>query len=94
MDDTRELVLKSTDACGDDRVGIESANCLDIIKESCWNCVVVEWLIGVSVSTVKIDAFLVLWPIILILADWDMFQQDSDIPFLLWILLVPVVQVM
>jgi hypothetical protein len=67
MDNTCEFVLECVDALRDDLVGIESANCLYIVEEAGWYCVVVEGFIGIRGASIEVDTLLVLGPILYML---------------------------
>jgi hypothetical protein len=71
VDDACELALESVDALRDNLVGIETANCFDIVEEASWDRFVVEGFVGVGGATVEIDALLVLGPRISVLVMYN-----------------------
>jgi hypothetical protein len=62
VDNACELVLECVDASRDDLVGIETADCFDVVEEAGGHCVVVERFVGVGGATVEVDAIFVLGP--------------------------------
>jgi hypothetical protein len=59
VDDARELGLQRPDALVDDLVGIEAADCFDVIEEAARLGVEVECLIGIGRAAVEVDALFV-----------------------------------
>jgi hypothetical protein len=62
VNDARKLALECLDALGDDLVGIQTAYSLDVVEEAGWDRIVVEGLVGVLGSTVKVDFVFVFRP--------------------------------
>lgn len=55
-------MLEGIDALYDDLVGIEAADCFDVVEEAGGDGFVVEGFVGVGGTAVEIDAVFVLGP--------------------------------
>ena len=79
-----------------DFVRFETADCFDVVEEACRGSVVVEGFVGVGRSAVEVYAGFVFGPEYLLeMCCYTTFGWvRQDIPLLVRILLVPVIQVM
>jgi hypothetical protein len=80
LDDACELLLELVDAQDDDLVGVDAADCLDVVEEAGWNCGVVEVLVWVGEAAVEVDAFVVLEPEVSV-SDVSRSSQDMSLTY-------------
>jgi len=93
-DDACEFVLQHGDAFADDLVGIKTTDRFDVVEEACRRGVVVEWFVRVGGPAVEVDAFFVFGPVLLSYLSSSRQPIQQDLPLLLSILLMPIVEVM
>jgi hypothetical protein len=62
VDDAREFGLQCLDAFCDDRVWAKTADCFDVVEEAGRYCIVIEGLVWIRGTAVKIYALVIFGP--------------------------------